>query len=77
MNGWRFATVIVLRVNGEFAAGELEPTDPRRYRIRHADKTIEVASIDLKGQPDDILKEVARLAKRVRAHYCVPPPFRV
>ena len=60
-----------------YAAGELEPTEPRRYRIRHADKTIEVASIDLEGQPDDILKEVARLATRVTAHYCVPPPFRV
>ncbi len=60
-----------------YAAGELEPTKPRRYRIRHADKTIEVASIDLEGQPDDLLKEVASLAKRVRAHYCGPPPFRV
>ncbi len=60
-----------------YAAGELEPTEPRRYRIRRADKTIEVASIDLEGQPDDLLKEVASLAKRVRAHYCGPPPFRV
>ena len=60
-----------------YAAGELEPTEPRRYRIRHADKTIEVASIDLEGQPDDILKEVARLAKRVRAHCSEPPPLRV
>ena len=55
-----------------YAASELEPTDPRRYRIRHADKTIEVASIDLEGQPDDILKAVARLAKRVRAHCSEP-----
>ncbi len=60
-----------------YAAGELEPTESRRYRIRRADKTIEVASIDLEGQPDDLLKEVASLAKRVRAHYCGPPPFRV
>ena len=60
-----------------YAAGELEPTEPRRYRIRHAGKTIEVASIDLEGQPDDLLKEVASLAMRVRAHYCGPPPFRV
>ncbi len=55
-----------------YAASELEPTEPRRYQIRHANKTIEVASIDLAGQPDDILKEVARLAQRVRAHYCGP-----
>ena len=55
-----------------YAAGELEPTEPRRYQIRHANKAIEVASIDLKGQPDDILKEVARLAQRVKAHYRGP-----
>ncbi len=53
-----------------YAAGELEPTEPRRYRIRHADKTIEVASIDLEGQPDDILKQAARLADWVKQHYC-------
>ena len=55
-----------------YAAGELEPTEPRRYQIRHANKAIEVASIDLKGQPDDILKEVARLAEKVKAHYRGP-----
>ena len=55
-----------------YAAGELEPTEPRRYEIKHANKTIEVASIDLKGQPDDILKEVARLAEKVKAHYRGP-----
>ena len=55
-----------------YAQGELEPTEPPRYQIRHADKTIEVASINLEGQPDDILREVAHLAKRVRAH-CFEP----
>ena len=57
-----------------YAQGELAPTEPRRYQIRHAGKTIEVASINLEGQPDDILKEVARLAERVKAHHCGPPP---
>ena len=55
-----------------YAQGELEPTEPPRYQIRHADKTIEVASINLEGQPDDILREVTHLAKRVRAH-CFEP----
>ena len=53
-----------------YAADELERTEPRRYQIRNAGKNIEVASIDLEGQPDDILKEVSRLADRVKAHYC-------
>ena len=35
------------------------------------------AAGELEGQPDDILKEVARLAERVRTHYCGPPPLRV
>ena len=55
-----------------YAASELEPTEPRRYQIRHASKNIEVTSIDLAGQPDDILNEVTRLAKRVKAHYRGP-----
>ncbi len=55
-----------------YAASELEPTEPRRYQIRNVGKTIEVASIDLKGQPDDILEEVARLANRIKTHYCEP-----
>ena len=57
-----------------YAASELDPTERRRYQIRNAGKTIEVASINLEGQPEDILKEVARLAKQVKAHYCRPLP---
>ena len=57
-----------------YAASELERTEPRRYQIRNAGKTIEVTSINLERQPEDILKEVARLAERVKAHYCMPLP---
>ena len=45
-------------------AGEGESS---AHKIRHAGKTIEVASLDLAGTPEDILAEVRRLAERVRA----------
>ena len=37
------------------------------HKIKHADRTIEVASLDLAGTPEQILDEVRRLADRVRA----------
>ena len=37
------------------------------HKIKHAGKTIEVASLDLAGTPEAILGEVRRLAERVRA----------
>lgn len=46
-----------------YAAGE---DDPRKYRIRHVDRTIEVASLNLGGTPEAILGEVRRLAGIVR-----------
>ena len=46
-----------------YAAGEGEPGV---YRIRNADKTIEVAWLNLKGTPEAILNEVGALAERVR-----------
>ena len=53
-----------------YAAGE----DPSgKYRINHAGKTIEVATLDLSGAPEDILGEVHRLADRIRAHADVTP----
>ena len=48
-----------------YAAGEDEPGE---YKIKHAGKTIEVASLDLSGTPEDILGEVSRLADRVKDH---------
>ncbi len=48
-----------------YAQGEDEPG---RYKINHAGKTIEVASLDLKGNPERILTEVRRLAELVKAH---------
>ncbi len=48
-----------------YAAGE---DTPGMYKIKHAGKTIEVASLDLRGAPEDILGEVRGLATRVRAH---------
>ena len=53
-----------------YAAGESEPG---HYKIRYADKIIEVASISLEGQPEEILAEVARLATLVKSHYCRGP----
>ena len=48
-----------------YAAGEDEPTT---YRINHAGKTIEVASLDLSGTPEAILDSVRQLAGRVHDH---------
>ena len=45
----------------------------RTYKIRHAGKTIEVASLDLRGTPEDILNEVRCLADRVKAHAQASP----
>ena len=42
--------------------------DSAIHRIRHAGKTIEVASLDLTGDPRAILDQVGDLAVRVRAH---------
>ena len=48
-----------------YASGE---GDTGRYRINHTGKTIEVESIDLSSTPTTILREVDRLAERVRVH---------
>ena len=47
-----------------YAAGEGEPG---MHRIRHMDRTIEVETLNLEGSPEAILKEVSRLAQRIRA----------
>ena len=48
-----------------YAAGESELGV---YRIGNANKTIEVDSLDLEGQPEDILAQVKRLAEKVKQH---------
>ena len=48
-----------------YAAGK---DTPGTYKIRHAGKTIKVASLNLEGAPEDILREVRGLAACVRAH---------
>ena len=52
-----------------YANGEGEPA---KYRIDHAEKTIEVAALDLSGAPEAILGDVERLAERVRVHARLP-----
>ena len=47
-----------------YATGEGEPAV---HHIPHADKTIEVAAVDLNGSPQAILTEVARIAGRIQA----------
>ena len=39
-----------------------------KHNITNANKTIELAAIDLSGQPEDILKQVKGLARRVERH---------
>ena len=55
-----------------YAAGEGEPG---AYEIKHAGKTIEVASLDLRGTPEAILKEVRRLADHIKAYTHVSQPY--
>ena len=52
------------------AAGERKP---EAYKIRHAGKTIEVASLDLSGTPEAILNEVRGVADRVKAYAHASP----
>ena len=53
-----------------YVAGERKP---ETYKIRHAGKTIEVASLDLSGTPEAILNEVRVLADRVKAYAHASP----
>ena len=46
-----------------YAKGEMEPTE---YRVVHADKTLEVAALDLCGSIDDLRVRVRALAGHVR-----------
>ncbi|MYE31933.1 MAG: hypothetical protein F4X80_04610 [Chloroflexi bacterium] len=48
-----------------YAAEEHEPT---RHVIRNIDKTIEIAALDLSGDPGAILEDVGRIAGLVREH---------
>ena len=47
------------------------------HRIRHAGKTIEVASLDLAGTPEEILAQVRRLAGRVKYGIADRPELRL
>lgn len=49
-----------------YAAGEDQ--QPGTYTIDHINKTIEVATLDLRGGPQEILKEVERIAGLVIEH---------
>ena len=51
-----------------YAHDEQERIDPVTYDISSADKRIEVAVLELHGQPDEILERVKRLAGKVRKH---------
>ena len=51
-----------------YAKEEMEPTEmkPIRYRVVHADKTLEVAALDLSGSIEDLRVRVRELAGHVR-----------
>ena len=56
-----------------YAHDEQERIDPVTYDISSADKRIEVAVLDLRGQPNEILKRVKRLARKVHKHKLKAP----
>ena len=51
-----------------YAHDDQERIDPVTYDIPQAGKRIEVTVLDLHGQPDEILKRVKHLARKVREH---------
>ena len=56
-----------------YAAGEGKPGC---YKVRHAERTIEVETLNLEGSPEAILKEVDRLAQMIRDRALTQsPPF--
>ena len=56
-----------------YAYDEQERVTPVTYDIREAGKHIEVAVLDLRGQPNEILQRVDVLACKVRAHKAEAP----
>ncbi|MCY3958409.1 MAG: restriction endonuclease [Chloroflexi bacterium] len=49
-----------------YAHDDQDRVEPVVYEIREARKCIEIAVLDLRGQPDEILERVNRLARKVR-----------
>ncbi len=45
-----------------------EEHEPHRYVMKHVGKTIEVAALDLSGDPEAMLEEVERIARIVHEH---------
>lgn len=50
---------------------------PSAHKIKHAGKTIEVASLGLAGAPEDILAEVRRLAGHIEYSVMDRPEHRL
>ena len=47
-----------------YAQGEAEPA---AYRVRHAEKRLEIAALDPSGTIDDLLARIGALAQRIRS----------
>ena len=45
-------------------------SEPKAYKIRNSEKTIEVASLDLEGTPEAILNGVGNLAEKIKTLAC-------
>ena len=43
-----------------------DEAEPRKYHVRHTDKSLEVTALDLSGTLDEVLARVAELAKKIR-----------
>ena len=56
-----------------YAHDDQERVDPVTYDIPEAGKRIEVEVLKLHGQPDEVLKRVKRLARKVRQHKVEAP----
>jgi 5-methylcytosine-specific restriction endonuclease McrBC regulatory subunit McrC len=54
-----------------YAAGEHEPVT---HYIRHVEKELKVVTLDLQGDPDDVLAQISKVAQHVKAlrHQVIP-----
>ncbi len=65
------AYVTAMDLPGGLLVYAKDEAEERIYDVRNADRTIEVAGLNLRGKPEDILGEVRRIAKLVKAQSCL------
>ena len=60
------AYVTALGLPGGLLIYAKDEAEPRKYHIRHSDKLLEVAALDLAGTLDEVLARVDGLAEKIK-----------